>query len=100
MSDRPGRDERRDGEPPAGETGTDEEARDGRTSGADREPWEAEDEEEWAVSLSDLREQEEADELAQLREADPEPGSVSLENAAFVLLGAVVCVMLLYVGFL
>jgi hypothetical protein len=106
MSDRPGRDERRDGEPPASGAGTDgdETARQGRRdpSDTDREPANApdEDDEEWEISLSDLREREETDELAQLREADPEPGVVSAESAAFVMLGVVVCVLLLYVGFL
>jgi hypothetical protein len=108
MSDRPGRDERRDGEPPAAGAGTDEDGHRSEPHGADREAWDDvpdeggddDDQEEWEISLSDLREREEGDELAQLREADPEPGTVSLENAAFVLLGAVVCVLLLYVGFL
>ncbi len=57
-------------------------------------------EEQWDISLDDLREREEADELAELREADPEPGRPTVESVAFVLLGVAVCVLLLYVGFL
>jgi hypothetical protein len=112
MSDRSGRDESPDGEPLDGAGGNGDRdgpprARRREPAGPDRGPpadtpgeGDHEDEEEWEISLSDLREQEEADELAQLREADPEPGTVSPESAAFVVLGVVVCVLLLYVGFL
>jgi len=59
-----------------------------------------EQEEEWDVTLDDLEQRQEPDELEQLREADPEPGRPAVESVAFVLLGVAVCVLLLYVGFL
>lgn len=57
------------------------------------------DERDWRFDLEDLSERESEnttrDEIEQLRSADPEPGSPSFENSAFVILGAVLTISVL-----
>ncbi len=62
------------------------------------------DEREWRFDIDDVGTENEDeveanggynDEIARLRSADPEPGSPSAENAAFVALGAIVTVTVL-----
>lgn len=54
----------------------------------------------WDVELDDLTPDPEREELERIQESDPEPQSVRLENAAFVLLGVAVTLGVVYVGFL
>lgn len=59
------------------------------------------DEQEWRFDIDDVgAEAETEDELMKLRSADPKPGSPSIENTAFVALGAAVtiAVLLILVG--
>lgn len=61
------------------------------------------DERDWRFDIDDVgseTETEDEDEIVKLRSADPEPGSPSAENAAFVALGAIVtvAVLLIFIG--
>lgn len=54
----------------------------------------------WEIGLDDLTPDPEEEELEELRLQDPEPQSVRLEHAAFVVLGVFATFGVVYVGFL
>lgn len=58
------------------------------------------DEQDWRFELEDINEKEgentKRDKIERLRSADPEPGSPSFENAAFVILGAVLMIAVFF----
>lgn len=61
------------------------------------------DEQEWRFDIDDVGAEAEAeaeDDLMELRSANPEPGSPSIENTAFVALGAIVTIvgLLIFIG--
>jgi hypothetical protein len=64
----------------------------------------ADDERDWRFDPEDVSDDgiDTKDEIEQLRSMDPEPGSPSIENSAFVVLGAAVTIalLLLIAGFI